>query len=177
MKTLDFVERDTPGLYERLANSVCKGDEWKLDANRINSAYEFGNWVHHQRVVADIETGLLTTIASEIYNHGEYTFAAPLFRAWMETLLGFSPEATRHSLAYIVVHTGTTESDHFMHGIDALKSYYAGIGMSMDYEKVTASCAEYLKRVAGAFAGIDASLDDTILCFLPVGSLAGTAPF
>lgn len=165
-------------LYDRLANVVCRTDEWKLETHRVASAYQFGAWVHHERVVNNIACGLQTTIASEIYNHGEYTFVEPLLRLWMQDLLGLSPEQTRRSLAYITVHTGSTESDHFMHGVEALKYYSSGVGTDFSYESVSATSAEYLRRVGSAFAGMNAIFNDIAVSsaqYVPVANVQTAA--
>lgn len=147
-------------LYERLATAVCDGDEWELRRNRVPSAFAFRKWVHRERVSAeDMQDGILTTIASEIYNHGEYSMIAPMFQRWLEGALGFSPREARRKLAYIMVHTGDTESDHFLFGIETLKHYCRGAGLEVDYERVSARCAEYLRRVGAAFDGIEARIN------------------
>ncbi len=147
-------------LYARLATAVCDGDEWELQRNRVPSAYEFRKWVHHERVSAqDLQDGILTTIASEIYNHGEYSMISSMFRQWLENNLGFSPAEAKRKLAYIVVHTGDTESGHFLFGIETLKHYCRGVGLDVDYERVSERCAEYLRRVGDAFDGIGARIN------------------
>ena len=147
-------------LYARLATAVCDGDEWELRRNRVPSAFQFRKWVHHERVSAeDMQDGILTTIASEIYNHGEYSMIAPMFQRWLERELGFSPAEARRKLAYIVVHTGDTESGHFLFGIETLKHYCRGAGLEVDYERLSARCAEYLRRVGDAFDGIEARIN------------------
>lgn len=147
-------------LYARLATAVCDGDEWGLRRNRVPSAFEFRKWVHHERVSAqDLQDGILTTIASEIYNHGEYSMIAPLFRRWLERDLGFSPSEAKRKLAYIFVHTGDTESGHFLFGIETLKHYCCGVGLNVDYDRVSDRCAEYLRRIGVAFTGIDARIN------------------
>jgi len=146
-------------LYNRLATSVCDGDEWELRRNRVPSAFEFRNWVHHQRVVArDLQEGLLTTIASEIYNHGEYSMLAPMFNHWLEERLAFEPEKVQRDIAYIAVHTGGTESGHFMYGMHALRHYCEGAGIAVHYPRIEQKCTEYLSRVGRAFEGIAAAL-------------------
>ncbi|BAI75712.1 hypothetical protein AZL_c04190 (plasmid) [Azospirillum sp. B510] len=147
-------------LYYRLATNVCEGDEWERRRNRVPSAFEFRKWVLHQRVIAqDIQDGLETTIASEIYNHGEYTFAAPLFAPWLAREFGFTDQQVKRDLAYIVVHTGDTESGHFRHGVQALEYYCYGAQVTPDPIRLGARCSDYLRRVGDAFAGISARLN------------------
>lgn len=142
-------------LYDRLATSVCGADEWGLCRNRVSSAFEFRKWVHHQRVVArDVQEGLLTTIASEIYNHGQYSAIAPLFQHWLEETLQLEEKQVQSAMAYIMVHTGDTESGHFMYGMKALSHYCRGAQVPVDYSRIEGRCAEYLSRAAKAFDGI-----------------------
>jgi hypothetical protein len=145
-------------LYERLANRICLGDDWKLNQHRIQSAYEFGNWVHGKRAEASLDQSLLVTISSEIYNHCEYTFIAPLFRNWMQNLLAFETDQIPRYMAYILVHTGPTESDHFLHGINSLQDYYSGVNFDLSYSAITESVAEYLVNVEKAHRGINSCL-------------------
>lgn len=106
----------------------------------------------------DLQDGLLTTIASEIYNHGEYSMVAPMFKRWLEEHLGFEPRKAQRDVAYIVVHTGETESGHFVFGMNALKHYCLGIDKDVDYQRIEQKCAEYLSRVERAFEGMSAAL-------------------
>lgn len=147
-------------LFYRLATSVCDGDTWMLNRNQVPSAVEFRKWVHHERVNSDeVQDGLLVTIASEIYNHGEYSFALPLLQRWLEQTLGLPEKQVRRDLEYVQVHTGDTESGHFMCGTEALKLYCAGAGVPVDYARIGQCCTEYLQRVGQAFDGIAARLN------------------
>ena len=147
-------------LYVRLANTVCGSNEWELNTYRTPAAYEFRKWIHQRRVLTPaLEQGLLTTIASEIYNHAEYTLAAPLFEKWLQQDLGISAAQTKQALAYIVVHTGDTESDHFLHGVNALQHYLAAQGRHIDYAQVQECCVEYLQRIGRVFETFSAQFD------------------
>jgi hypothetical protein len=147
-------------LFERLANRMCSSDQWKLDAFAVKSARGFSQWVHHQRVSAPIDEALITTIASEIYNHGEYTYASPLFRKWIQEQHLVPSEQIQSTLAYILVHTGATESDHFLHCVEALEKYLEGCGGQLDLTQVTSTCRRYFYKLGLAFAGIEAVLDE-----------------
>jgi len=146
-------------LYNRLANAVCGGDQWQLLRNRVPDAHDFRRWVLRERTTAaDLQDGINTTIASEIFNHGEYSFAAPIFSHWLTQHLGQTERDAHRNLGYIVVHTGDTESGHFLHGVNALRHYCAGMGVAIDPARIGNRTAEYLRRVGTAFKGISAIL-------------------
>ena len=135
------------------------GDDWQLLRNRVPAAHDFRKWVLHERTSAvDLQDGINTTIASEIFNHGEYSFAAPIFSDWLTQHLGITERDARRNLGYIVVHTGDTESGHFLHGVNALRHYCTGMGIAVDPVRIGNRTAEYLRRVGEAFQGIRAVL-------------------
>lgn len=141
-------------LFERLANSICLDDEWKLNKHRVPTACEFRNWVHKKRVDGTLDQSIFLTIASEIYNHCEYSFIAPLFKNWMQNLLGFERERIPSNMAYILVHTGATEHNHFLHGLNALLDYYSGVDRLLKYSDITDSIVEYLSQLECAYEEI-----------------------
>jgi hypothetical protein len=159
-------------LYERMANRICLGDDWKLSKHRIQSAYEFGRWVHGKRVDADLDQSLFVTISSEIYNHCEYTFIAPLFRNWMQNLLAFESDQIPRFMAYILVHTGPTESDHFLHGINSLQDYYSGVNVNLSHSAITESVVEYLVNLEKAYRDIYSCLSDEQSISVPAHTFA-----
>lgn len=146
-------------LFYRLATSLCHGDQWTLRSCRIPESWRFRDWVHYQRLQApDIQEGLLTTVASEIYNHGEYTMLVPVLWQWMEQTLGLSPAQVAHDLEYVTVHSGETESGHFRLGIEAWRYYCEATGLPIDPQAVGRSCTEYLRRLGDVFVALKAVL-------------------
>jgi hypothetical protein len=71
------------------------------------------------------------------------------------------------ALACVLVHTGATESDHFLHGVDALGQLLDAQGRTIDYKSVTDVSRSYLSKLALAFDGIYMCLTENEEVFVP----------
>lgn len=156
---LGMVGETHAELYYRLATAACQGDEWESRAYCSENTTKFRQWVHDQRVhEKDLGNSLITTIASEIYNHGEYSFVLMPFANWLHQSLGLTADVVRRNMAYIKVHTGETESGHFMHGVSALKFYCEGEKSEINYSAIEEGIRQYLQRVAIAVGNLAGSI-------------------
>lgn len=146
-------------LFDELADAVCGGDEWKLGRYCLPEAEAFRGWLYHNMVMGDIEAGLLSNLFSEIYNHGEYSFALGPFLHLMHSHRGLSEQRARELALYIDCHVmGEVEADHFNCVLRAIEHYHAASGRSWDYAAAERLFTEYLRRVARVFVALSAQL-------------------
>lgn len=142
-------------LYYRMATLLCGDDSWLMKSYCLNEAQEFRNWVDQQRLrEKDIVRGLLTTLVHEVYTHGEVELIHPLFDAWFRTRLAIPSEEVRKVLAWVTVHTGGTESDHFRHATEALRHYCDVSGTSVDPPTAKELFKGYLRRKAAVMEAL-----------------------
>jgi hypothetical protein len=105
-----------------------------------------------------VETGLLTTVASENWNTGEYTVAAPLIVRWLEKCNSFSASDSRKLAAYATVHAGDTELDHFTHALKAWQLYCAAHGREANPARAAETFARYADEAAPAYRTLKETL-------------------
>jgi hypothetical protein len=111
-------------LFYTMATNVVGDDLWLSQNYLDNKAIEFKKWKDKNSLRnKDIMIGLLTTLVHEIYTHGEVEFIIPLFENWLKEETDFTALEMKKSLAWIRVHCGPTEKDHFFHAIDAVNSF------------------------------------------------------
>lgn len=122
-------------LFYRFITAVCGDDRWQSRQYRFPESYELREWVYHQRLMEDIQDGLMTTVITELYNHGEFNMIAPILPGWLEETLGISSDRAAHDFQYIFAHAEEVESGHFNHGIVALQYYCKATERPLDYEK------------------------------------------
>lgn len=165
-------------MFYRLATAICGSDEWQSKVHTVEPIIDFHAWVNYlRRHHKDLLEGVLTTIASEIYNHGEFCMIAPMFERWMTEELGMPRKDVRPNLAFILVHTGSTESDHFMKAIDVFDHYNVAAGLAPSYDRLEARCVEYLTRIGDAYEILEADIArfaiarGSVAQFLPSGGV------
>jgi hypothetical protein len=133
-------------LFDDLAEAICGNDAWRLDSHCIPEAAEFKSWIYHNMVHAPIETGLLTNMFSEIYNHGEYSFAMLPFETLLRRIEYDDREVKRLSV-YIRCHVDSSvEEAHFNCVLNALNTYNRATGSSIDLCNAESLFTEYLER-------------------------------
>lgn len=132
-------------LFARMATFVVGDDGWRLDSYQSEAGRAYSRWKNLRCLVhRDLMVGLLTTAVHEVYTHGEVEFMHPLFHGWMHGQgRGSASEIARH-LAWITVHCGPTERDHFRHAVDAIGHYSEAAGVSIDAYDVAGFVDEYL---------------------------------
>ncbi|MFI9240455.1 hypothetical protein [Streptomyces sp. NPDC053079] len=136
-------------LYHRMATAVCGDDSWQLLRYRSAAAREFRARLGKQRLrERNLLTGLLHTLIHEVYTHGEVELIHPMFQEWLPAHLEFPAGEARKVLAWITVHTGGTETNHFRHATDAVERYCAVSGTAPDTEAATELFRAYLRAKA-----------------------------
>lgn len=122
-------------MFYRMATDIVGDDRWLSRRYLHPAAKEFKDWKDHNSLRdRDHMIALLTTLVHEIYTHGEVEFILPLFRQWLAEEYGFSDTAIRQTLAWISVHTGPTEKNHFFHALSALQGFARAMDVAIaDY--------------------------------------------
>lgn len=146
-------------LYDNLAGAVCGDDGWRLDGYCIPEAAEFKNWIYDRMVYAPIETGLLTNMFSEIYNHGEYSRAMDPFEGLLGRM-GYDENSARRLGVYIRCHVDSdVEEAHFNCVFDALEHYNRAEGRVTDAAAAEALFDEYLTRSGAVMEALERRID------------------
>lgn len=111
-------------LFYTMATNIVGDDSWLSKQYLSDEAKEFKAWKDKNSLRdKDIMIGLLTTLVHEIYTHGEVEFIIPKFERWLRADGLLTEQEIDYSLAWIRVHCGPTEKDHFFHAVDAVYSY------------------------------------------------------
>lgn len=147
-------------LFDEMAKALCGSDDWKLDRYCLPEAAAFRKWIYNNMVMDDLETGLLTNLFSEIYNHGEYSLALEPFQHLMLKHFEFdSNEVEKHSL-YIKCHVESdVEEAHFNCVIVAMNHYFQATEKQFNYTKALKLFNEYLSRSGEVMAALEAKLN------------------
>lgn len=110
-------------LFERFARAVTGTSRWADQDTLHGDVKIFRDKLHKLRTHGDLSQALASLIISEIWNTGEYTFAAPLTESFLSQSSASSGFNARNSNAYMAVHSGDTEFDHFIHAVYAYCTY------------------------------------------------------
>jgi hypothetical protein len=141
-------------LFYEMAELLCGGDEWLSRRHAIPAAVAFRNYKHHAGLRhPDLVQALLTTVVHEVYTHGEVEFILPLFRAMVDRS-PLEERQKRRRLAWISVHCGATERDHFHHAVDATWHYAAARGVRLEDYDLASIFGEYLEKKAAVMRGL-----------------------
>jgi hypothetical protein len=132
-------------LFYRMATNISGDDQWLSHRYLCNEAKEFKAWKDKNSLRnKDIMIGLLTTLVHEIYTHGEVEFILPLFENWLKNHSDLSEQDINLSLAWIAVHCGPTEKNHFFHAVDAVYSFAKATGLSVEDYDLEQIITDYL---------------------------------
>lgn len=132
-----------------MATPICGDDQWLLKENCLPSAQGFKDWTDFRRLRdRDLLQGLLTTLIHEVYTHGEVEFIHPLYKQWFVRDMGVPAEKARTTVAWVTVHTGGTESNHFAHAVAAVEEFVDAMQVRVDPNVAREIFCEYLQRKA-----------------------------
>jgi hypothetical protein len=147
---------DTPHfqLYNEFANVVMENDFWKIQMFSVPSCERFRRFVQETRTQGPVEEAILTTMASENWNTGEYTYASAGVVEWMRSKLQLPGDLAERSSAYVTVHAGETELGHFLHAIQSWYHYCEAYGKKPDEDLAAHILENYIIRAGEAFAGL-----------------------
>lgn len=112
-------------LFERFAHAITGTTRWHDGATVTPEVKNFRDSLSKIRTNGDIQDALATLIVSEIWNTGEYTHGAPIMESHLSQGTSASSFNAKNCNAYMSVHAGDTEFDHFMHAVSAFCTYSA----------------------------------------------------
>lgn len=136
-------------MFYRMATDIVGEDRWMSRRYLHPAAKAFKDWKDHNSLrERDPMIALLTTLTHEIYTHGEVEFILPLFRRWLARDYGFPEASVRQTLAWISVHTGPTEKNHFFHALRALEHFSTAMDVAIGDDALGSIVADYLEKKA-----------------------------
>jgi hypothetical protein len=89
---------------------------------------------------------LLTTLIHEIYTHGEVEYILPKFESWLTNDYGFSDEERDKTLAWISVHCGPTEKNHFFFAVSSIFHYAKAMNVDLETYDLETIIKDYLAK-------------------------------
>lgn len=147
-------------LFQQMAEPYCDGDGWRLDEYALPAARAFTAY-RHETGLKDRELmhALLMTTVHELYTHGEVEFILPLFQQNLAAFSSLPHRKQRLTAAWIIVHCGPTEQEHFGHALDAVGHYMAAHGLSLDAFDPVDHFTRYLDHKIAVMRSVHDHLD------------------
>jgi len=135
--------------FYEMATGITGDDAWLSHRYNHPKAQAFKAWKDENSLREnDLMIALLTTLVHEIYTHGEVEFILPLFKDWLQMEMGYNERQCAQTLAWISVHCGPTEKNHFFHALDAVGFYANAMGLRVENYDLNEIISTYLKRKA-----------------------------
>lgn len=136
-------------LFYEMADLFCDGDAWMRRGFALDSARAFKDYKNRTGLrMPDLMFGLLSTVAHEVYTHGEVEFILPLFRGLVQQHFDIDEKQQRRRLAWISVHCGPTEREHFRHAVEAIDHYCAATHTDLGAYELEQLFGEYIENKA-----------------------------
>jgi hypothetical protein len=136
-------------LFYDMATGIVGDDDWLSHRYIHPEALAFKAWKDANSLrEEDLVIALLTTLVHEIYTHGEVEFILPLFQRWLREHLEFDDRQSARILAWITVHCGPTEKNHFFHALDAVGHYSDAMDLQIKDYSLGEIVGTYLRRKA-----------------------------
>jgi len=146
-------------LFYEMAEALCRDDAWLSRRYALPEAAAFREYKHRSGLKhPDVVHGLLTTVVHEVYTHGEVELILPLFRGLLDRSFDMDERQKRRKLAWISVHCGRTEREHFFHAVSATDHYAAARGIDLRAYDLQAVFEEYIDTKAAAMRALAAHL-------------------
>ncbi|MGS1117442.1 hypothetical protein [Castellaniella sp. UC4442_H9] len=126
---------DHQQLYENFATRLAGSDEWKLDCYRLPGAKAFLTASRKYRQNGeDLGRAMLISLPEELYNHGEFSYAAPRFARWHRQVLARPESSFKDDLRFIHDHLGNTERGHFAALVKGFEDYCVANSIDADWQ-------------------------------------------
>ncbi|NIE81480.1 hypothetical protein [Asaia sp. As-1742] len=136
---------DHQQLYEQFADALCGTDEWKRNSYRVTGAKDFMASANAYRQNGqDLGKAITISLPEELYNFGEFTFAAPYFGRWHKDVIGKPVSSLKADLKFVYDHLGSTESGHFASVVMGLEDYCNATGQAPDWGFLETATSELL---------------------------------
>jgi hypothetical protein len=140
-------------LYYRMATGICGDDSWQSKEYGSQTAQEFRSWMLRKRLRdRNLLSGLLFTLIHEVFTHGEVELIHDMFQEWLTTHHDIPTRDARKLLAWVTVHTGGLETEHFGHATDSVLDYCQVSGQTVDLVVAKDLFTTYLSRKAAVMA-------------------------
>ncbi|MBL4604419.1 MAG: hypothetical protein JKY02_01770 [Flavobacteriaceae bacterium] len=151
-------------LFYTMATNISGGDAWLSKKYLCNEANEFKDWKDRNSLRnKDIMIGLLTTLVHEIYTHGEVEFILPKFDKWLRNDSDLTEQEIQESLAWIEVHCGPTEKDHFFHAVNSVASYARAQNIDITTYDLEEIITDYLRYKSALMNVLENQLSASLL--------------
>jgi hypothetical protein len=136
-------------LFYEMAGLFCDGDSWLSRGFAVDSARAFKEYKNRSGLRhPDLMYALLSTTAHEVYTHGEVEFILPLFKDCVQKNFDIDEKQQRRRLAWISVHCGPTEREHFRHAVEAVEHYCAAMHVDLRSYDLEGLFGEYIEHKA-----------------------------
>jgi hypothetical protein len=146
-------------LFYNMATNICGNDDWLSRDYLHPDAKAFKAWKDKNSLRnKDILIGLLTTLVHEIYTHGEVEYILPKFTDWLNDKFELSKNDLKHTLAWITVHCGPTEKNHFFYAVNAINFYVKAMNINIEDYDLGEIVADYLDKKATVIKTISEQL-------------------
>lgn len=142
-------------LFYTMATNICTDDDWLSRKYLKQTACDFKAWKDQNSLRnKDIMIALLTTLIHEIYTHGEVEFILPKFESWLVNDYNFSEEECEKTLAWISVHCGPTEKNHFFFAVNSIFYYAKAMNIDLESYDLEPIIKEYLAKKSAVMEDI-----------------------
>jgi hypothetical protein len=151
-------------LFYNMATNISGDDKWLLKKYLSPEAKAFKEWKDKNSLRnKDIMIGLLTTLVHEIYTHGEVEFILPKFQTWLKETTTMTNEEIEFALAWIEVHCGPTEKDHFFHAVNAVASYSKAQNIDITQYDLEEIISDYLRLKSNVMDVLEQELTNSFM--------------
>ncbi|OHT44732.1 hypothetical protein [Flavobacterium tructae] len=134
-------------LFYTMATTICTDDDWLSRRYLNQSACDFKAWKDQNSLRnKDIMIALLTTLIHEIYTHGEVELILPKFQSWLINDYGYTEEECDKTLAWISVHCGPTEKNHFFFAVSSIFHYAKAMNIDLESYDLETIVNDYLAK-------------------------------
>lgn len=148
-------------LFYTMATNIVGDDSWLSNQYLSDEAKEFKAWKDKNSLRdKDIMIGLLTTLVHEIYTHGEVEYIIPKFESWLRDDGLLTEQEINSTLAWIRVHCGATEKDHFFHAVDAVYSYSKAFDVDVTEYNLEEIITNYLTLKSNVMEALDKQISE-----------------
>lgn len=143
---------DHQKLYEDFATRLADTDQWKLDRYAVPGLKRFVNASRDYRQGGgDLGRAMLISLPEELYNHGEFAYAAARFSRWQRNVLARPETAWNADLRFIHDHLGDTERGHFASLVRGFEDYCIAMSAEPDWNTMYQANVDLLRDMAASY--------------------------
>lgn len=143
---------DHQKLYEDFATRLADTDQWKLDRYAVSGLKRFLNASRSYRQGGeDLGRAMLISLPEELYNHGEFAYAAARFSRWQRNVLGRPETSWSADLKFIHDHLGDTERGHFASLVRGFEDYCIALSVDPDWNAMYQANVDLLHDMADSY--------------------------